>query len=187
MKATKEAKDRIKSTIDSLLESIDREGVVTLRSWLEQSDYFTAPASTMFHGNRMGGLAKHSLAVYEAFWQKVESYGLPVSKDSAIIAGLLHDACKIDVYKTNVLKSGNSSAAKPYKMEDVFPVGHGEKSVMVVQKYFPLTAQESVLMRWHMGHNDPAWKDYQEKVEKLFPEVILFQHADKEISTLYGI
>jgi len=42
-------------------------------------------------------------------------------------------------------------------------------------------------MRWHMGHNDPAWKDYQEKVEKLFPEVILFQHADKEISTLYGI
>ena len=44
---------------------INREGKDELLDWLEHSDFFTAPASTRFHGNHEGGLLEHSLNVYQ--------------------------------------------------------------------------------------------------------------------------
>ena len=45
----------------------DREGKDALRAWLTGSecDFFTAPASTKYHGNYEGGLCEHSLDVYD--------------------------------------------------------------------------------------------------------------------------
>ena len=45
--------------------NIDREGLEDLLEWLEQEDFFEAPASTRYHGNYPGGLCQHSLDVYE--------------------------------------------------------------------------------------------------------------------------
>lgn len=39
---------------------IKREGIDDLMAWLENSDFFSAPASTRFHGSETGGLCKHS-------------------------------------------------------------------------------------------------------------------------------
>ncbi|MFH1401030.1 MAG: HD domain-containing protein [Nanoarchaeota archaeon] len=173
--------------ITALLKEVDRKGVDGLVGWLRDSDYFTAPASTMFHGNVEGGLAAHSLAVYRQFDRRVEEYGFQIPPESVIVAGLLHDACKIDYYGTNTLKSGNVSDAKPYKANDAFPIGHGEKSVAMIQRYMPLTEQEAVIIRWHMGPYDPAWSDYEDKVEKLYPEAVVFHHVDKEVSLIYKV
>ncbi len=176
-----------KKKIIGILKDTKRKGIENLIGWLEDSNFFTSPASTMFHGNYEGGLAAHSYEVYEEFKRQVSHYGLNVPEESVAIASIGHDLCKVDLYVENKLKDGKPSDAKPYKTEDKFPIGHGEKSAMLVQKYILLTEQEAVLIRWHMSYEDPAWEDYKDKVERLFPEVILFQHADSEVSLLKKI
>ncbi len=173
-----------KKEILELFSFVKREGKKNLINWLSESNFFTSPASTMFHGNYKGGLAKHSLMVYQEFDRLIEYYSLDVPRESRIISGIFHDCCKIDFYEDNLLKSGNISESKPYKTKDLFPIGHGEKSVMLLQKYISPTEQEAILIRWHMGFDDPAWNDYREKVEASYPEVILFQHADKQVSSI---
>lgn len=44
---------------------IKREGIDDLMAWLENSDFFSAPASTRFHGSETGGLCKHSINVFQ--------------------------------------------------------------------------------------------------------------------------
>ncbi len=46
-------------------EHIKRPGATELLAWLETTDFFTAPASTRFHGNYEGGLCEHSVNVWE--------------------------------------------------------------------------------------------------------------------------
>ena len=48
----------------NLLRSVKREGIDDLIRFIESTDFFTAPASTRFHGNYEGGLLEHSLNVY---------------------------------------------------------------------------------------------------------------------------
>lgn len=45
-------------------ENIKRHGADNLLKWLEKSDFFTAPASTRYHGSFEGGLVEHSVNVY---------------------------------------------------------------------------------------------------------------------------
>jgi len=184
---SKKERDQNRRKILKLLGQIGRPGMDSLVEWLDSSDYFTAPASTMFHGNYAGGLAAHSYAVYEEFSHKVDHYHLCVPEESRSLAGLLHDGCKIGFYKPNHLASGNISSSKPYKCEDIFPMGHGEKSVILAQRHIELTDQEALIIRWHMGDADPAWPDYVDKVNKQFPEVALFHDADKEVSLIYQL
>ena len=46
-------------------EKITREGADRLLDFLVKSDFFTAPASTRYHGAHEGGLVEHSLNVYD--------------------------------------------------------------------------------------------------------------------------
>lgn len=45
-------------------DNIHRDGLEDLLGWLQKSDFFTAPASTRYHGAYEGGLCEHSLDVY---------------------------------------------------------------------------------------------------------------------------
>lgn len=58
-----------KAQILALLGGIQRPGVYRLIAFLDSSDFFTAPASTMFHAAYPGGLAHHSISTL--FTQKV--------------------------------------------------------------------------------------------------------------------
>ena len=49
--------------------NITRPGADRLLSWLETTDFFTAPASTRFHGACECGLVMHSINVYNAMMQ----------------------------------------------------------------------------------------------------------------------
>ena len=65
-----------------ILRTIKRDGLEDFIKFLENTDFFTAPASTRFHGDYAGGLVEHSMKVYEILKTKVEDND---SKNSSII------------------------------------------------------------------------------------------------------
>lgn len=91
----------MKEEFIELLRSTKREGIENLLNFLEKSDFYTAPASTRFHGNYEGGLLEHSMKVYEIFKEKIKASGLSTPEDTVIIAPLLHDICKTNYYKVD--------------------------------------------------------------------------------------
>lgn len=139
----------------NLLKTIARPGMENLIKWLEEkSDFFVAPASTMFHGNYEGALVEHSLNVYKLFKEKNERYDLGLGEDSVKIMGLLHDLCKANFYKPSTRNKKIDGAWKQipwYDVEDSIPCGHGEKSVILIQTFIRLTCEEMLGIRWHMG------------------------------------
>ena len=107
-----------------LLRETNREGMENLISFLEKSDFFTAPASTRFHGSEECGLLKHSLKVYEILEQKVKTSSLPMEVDEATIriVALLHDICKTNFYTVDYRNAKNELGVWEkvpfYKIED---------------------------------------------------------------------
>ena len=86
---------------------IKREGADKLLEYLTspQCDFFVAPASARFHSSYEGGLCDHSINVYECLVSYLESprikemFGFEYTDESIAIVSLLHDLCKIGVYK----------------------------------------------------------------------------------------
>jgi len=54
-----------KTRFIEILKATGRPGVDRVLSGLEELGFFTAPASTRFHGSEPGGLLRHSLNVYD--------------------------------------------------------------------------------------------------------------------------
>ena len=81
----------MKEEFINLLKKTNREGIEKLIEFLENSDFFTAPASTRFHGAKESGLLEHSLKVYEILKNKVEnaSIKIDIDENSIIIIALL--------------------------------------------------------------------------------------------------
>ena len=98
----------MKEEFIELLRSTKREGIENLLNFLEKSDFYTAPASTRFHGNYEGGLLEHSMKVYEIFKEKIKASGLSTPEDTVIIAPLLHDICKTNYYKVDYRNAKNA-------------------------------------------------------------------------------
>ena len=128
------------------LSQVTRPGADKLLEWLKSTDFFTAPASTRFHGAYPGGLVKHSLNVYYALLGNFNLRGLYSPQTQAIVA-LLHDVCKANYY---------AGEYPDYTVKDQMPMGHGEKSVYLVMKRMELTDDEALAIRWHMGGFDDA-------------------------------
>ena len=87
---------------EELLRSTGREGIEQTITSLRESDFYTAPASTKYHNNSLGGLLMHSLLVYAVAVEIYEGikHVSPISLDntkeeSLILSALLHDVCKI--------------------------------------------------------------------------------------------
>ncbi|MGI6664461.1 MAG: HD domain-containing protein [Christensenellaceae bacterium] len=148
-----------------LLRSTERENIEAFITWLEEeTDFFTAPASTKTHGAYEGGLLIHSLSVYRVLSNFAKNLD-GVKRETIIIAALLHDLCKVNFYiKTvrNVKIPGERrwEEVEVYAIEDDLPLGHGEKSVYMAMKYIDLTDEEAMAIRWHMGGYDDAARSY---------------------------
>ena len=56
--------------IEIYTQQIHRDGSEQLLNWLQTTDFFTAPASTRFHGACECGLVMHSLNVYRVLCQR---------------------------------------------------------------------------------------------------------------------
>lgn len=142
---------------------IKREGADKLLDYLlsKTSDFFTAPASTKFHGAYDGGLVEHCINVYHCLKDYLlrdrvrELYNLSYDDETIAIVALLHDVCKINCYKkgTKNVKDerGVWMSVSIYEFDDKLPYGHGEKSVYIITGYMRLTREEAFAIRYHMG------------------------------------
>lgn len=166
----------LKNEFIELMMSTNRKGVVALIEKLDQRGFFVAPASSKFHLCYNGGLLEHSINVCHAALvvreqmirldSKLESL-LPI--ESVIISSLLHDVCKADIYKKTVKKQKTATGlweeVEGYDIDGGdLPVGHGEKSVIVLlQMGFELSNEEILAIRWHMQAWDLAFQSYESK------------------------
>lgn len=150
-----------------LLKSVDRPGIDALIDYLQNSDFFEAPASTIYHGSYAGGLLEHSLNVYNMLQWYVANlqdsdFELPkISEESIIVVALLHDLCKVNCYHESTRNVKNEQTGKwekvpCYKREPLLPMGHGGKSVFIIQQFIKLTAEEAQAIYWHMGAYDTS-------------------------------
>lgn len=172
---------------------IKREGAQELLAWLTgtNSDFFTAPASTRYHSAYEGGLLEHSINVYECLSDYLarnkvrDEFGLSYSDETIAIVSLLHDLCKVNVYRvsTRNVKDPVTGQWKPmpyYEFDDNLPYGHGEKSVYVISGFMRLTREEAFAIRYHMGFSNEDDARNVGKAFELFPLALALSIADTE-------
>ena len=186
---------KMKEKFIQLLRKTNREGIEDLINFIEEkTDFFTAPASTRFHGSHEGGLLEHSMKVYEILDYKIKNnvIDLHVPEDTIFIVSLLHDICKVNFYKVDYRNAKNARGewekVPYYTIDDTIPYGHGEKSVMMLTEYIKLTSEEKYSIRWHMGFSEP--KEVYSSLGaayKKYPLALLVNEADLEATYFYDM
>lgn len=151
---------------------------------LDKLGYFTAPASTKYHGAYEGGLFDHQYAVTKILLEYTEKLGLRWEKPrSPYIVGMFHDFCKCGLYKPKEDEYG-------YDFNDdlVIP-GHADRSVIMLQQFINLTFEEVACIRWHMGAYETdtsLWKYYGRAVSA-YPNVLYTHTADMAASKILRV
>jgi len=193
--------DEKKKVFEDLLRSTNREGIENVIAFLNNTDFYTAPSSASYHSNYPGGLLDHSLLVYITALKLSDVYfdlnfdlSTRIDRNSIVISTLLHDICKVCFYKQKEKwkKDENNQwlSYTGYEIEDTFPIGHGEKSViMLLNIGLKLTPDEMIAIRFHMGSWDGALLtndvkySYQTAMNNC-PLMSLLQTADSTSSLL---
>ena len=135
-------KERFLDLISSI--TLQNSDISKLIKWLEEkSDFFTAPATTKYHGSYEGGLCQHSLNVYDNLVKLVEDFatvpdtvydldesGAPIkesirveqrplySSDSIKIVALMHDISKSNFFESYMRNVKNDDTGKWDKVQD---------------------------------------------------------------------
>ena len=189
---------------ESLLRSTKRDGIESLIAFIRKSDFYTAPASTRYHSCHEGGLLEHSLNVYDRFVEKFQddlwAEKANIDESSKIINALLHDLCKCYFYGSELKnkkiysdfgKKSDSNGrfdwetVPVYTVDDKFPMGHGEKSMFLVERFIKLNKTEAMAIRWHMLWTEP--KELYNTIGnaiKLYPIILALHEADMESTYL---
>lgn len=167
---------------------IHREGADALFEWLEKSDFYTAPASTKYHSSHPSGLVEHTVNVYTRLRHLVDTCWPdtnPPSDETVALVALTHDICKVNFYAVEYRNRKNEYGQWEqypfYVVDDRLPLGHGEKSVIILQSFMKLSREEIFAVRYHMG-------DYTDqntnKAFRMFPLALLLHQADEQASHL---
>lgn len=158
----------------ALLRTVDRPGVESLIDWLNNSDFFTAPASTKYHCNFAGGLCLHSLNVAKVLFKLLDNFDYKeIPNQSATIVALLHDVSKANFYEETVrnekvyspqgTKRDNlgtyewvsKTVYKVKETKDRFNFGsHSQESEYMLRYFIQLDLEESCAILHHMGPYD---------------------------------
>ena len=185
----KEAQKRLADDFVELLRTTNRDGIEELIRYLqEETDFFTAPASTKYHGAFAGGLLMHSINVCAELRLDPNSKVYPT--ETLIIVALLHDICKANCYRTekrNVKENGGWVEKQIYVFEDELPLGHGEKSLYLASKFIKLSDEEAAAIRWHMGAFDNAFRGGDRGLNaayEKYPLAVLLHMADMRAAYL---
>ncbi len=181
-------KDRF---IEIFKSKIKREGAEQLLEYLlsPASDFFVAPASSRFHSSYEGGLLDHSLNVYDCLVSylasdRAKQLGFNYSEESVAIVALLHDLCKVGIYKKgfrNVKdEKGVWQRVDTFEYDDQLPYGHGEKSVYIISGFMRLTREEAFAIRYHMGYSSTEDARNVSLAFEMFPLAFAVHVADSE-------
>ena len=109
---------------DIFQNNIHRDYADAMLDWLEQeTDFFTAPSSTKYHGAHPGGLLAHSLNVYYRL-RNIAIRDLADKEDpgkcrlseeqeeTVAIIALLHDVCKVGCYRLETKRRKNPETGR---------------------------------------------------------------------------
>ncbi len=199
---------------EDLMSNVTRDGVAELMDYIKnKTDFYIAPASTQFHLACDGGLLQHSLNVYDCLvakkgspvWKKILD---TIPDESLIVMALLHDLCKVNFYVKGTKNQKTYDPEKVaaaenwqvkhddkgdfiwetvlrYEIDDTMPLGHGEKSVMLINCFMKLKTPEIFAIRWHMGFSEEKslYKAVGEAMER-YPIVLALHEADLEATKL---
>ena len=155
---------------------------------LTESGFFTAPASTKYHGAYEGGLFDHSYNVTSVLVTLSHNNNLEwLRPESPYIIGMFHDICKQDQYQHPV-DATFYGGGEPIPLVDeskweyapnLLLKGHGDKSVMLLSQYLQLTMEEILCIRYHMGAfvDQKEWNDYTRAIHE-YPNVLWTHTAD---------
>lgn len=204
------SREVLKQTYDTLL-----TGVICLRAfqsgnsvergeqlaekvikYLESTDFYDAPASTIYHESVPCGLVFHSLKVYNeaCMLQKLPAFwSINVCKWA--LSALVHDWCKIGLYE-GYLRNVKNEVTGVWEKVPSFKVatvkknntlGHGAASMFMISQFVRLSLDEALAIRWHMGTwnvADSEVNDLQDSNET-YPLVHMLQFADQLAITHY--
>lgn len=206
--------DNNKKRFIGLIRQINREGanLDDLIHKLEKSDFFTAPASTQYHSAFTGGLCYHSLNVFDELLKIIETHypqsvirtddsfdidpsKCNICKDSILITSLLHDFSKMSFYETSYrnVKDENGVWTKvPFikvrEAADRFIYStHGVNSEYMINRFMPLTLEESVAVINHMGGQEPGACNMDSGLSQIYNKypLALFLHLADMAATFY--
>ena len=138
-----------------------QEQCAAMWSWICEGDFFEAPASSRHHGCEEGGLARHTLAVAREAQKLAQTFDenhpdLPSVEAESMVAAILHDICKVGLYRINDGSDPEHPIEeRPYLYDREQVRRHGTLSRAITYKYMP-AAPASVLdaIEWHMGFYD---------------------------------
>ena len=148
-----------------------------LMAYLNEN-FFTAPASTKYHGAYEGGLYDHSRQVFIRLNELTMNNGLKWKRpESPFIIGMFHDLCKCDQYKKvfddtmeYVVSGKTLKPEEKYHYEyntDTLLKGHGSKSVMILSRFLTLTEEEMLCIRYHMGpYEKEEWQEFDAAIRR---------------------
>lgn len=197
--------DNLVNEFERLLFSTKRPGIEKLVEYIRKTDFYTAPASTKYHGCHEGGLLEHSLNVYKCLMAKKNSETWRevfqnTTDENIIITALLHDLCKTNFYvvemknkkvysETGTKMDSNGRydwvSVPGYSIEDKNPMGHGEKSVIMIMNFIKLVPNETYGILFHMGFTLPKeeWNTLSAAIQK-HPFILAVHEADLEATYL---
>ena len=143
-------------------------------NWLDNNGFFVAPASSKYHGAYDGGLFDHSAAVAKRLIKLTHDNNLHwVRGISPFVVGMFHDLCKIDQY-TKIKGETESNYSYTYNTDLVLS-GHGSKSVILLSQFMPLTEEEILCIRYHMGpYEKEEWHEFDLAIREY--ENVLYTH-----------
>jgi len=173
----KENKDLFVKLVEDISEERMSKGQKDrLISWLtNESDFFTAPASTKYHASYKGGLCIHSLNVYFILKRLTDSFipklgsgdkesdvgQKPYFDDNTLkIVALFHDISKANYYekcKKNIKndKTGQWEQVEEYRVkptENRFIFGNQEEtSEFMISSFVDLTVEERIALLHSQG------------------------------------
>ena len=194
--------ENLKEQFKERLLSTKRDGMETVIKHLDRLGFFVAPASTKFHLNVKGGLMQHSwnvcntaLMLREQMIAMNPDLAGKLPEESVVLASLLHDVCKSNIYKDTLLNRKNDQGywekVPGYEVDYTsLPLGHGEKSViMLLTLGLKLTKDEMLAIRWHMtawelAFQSPEQKANLQKAREIAPLCAIVQAADGLASAL---
>lgn len=187
-----------------LIRMIKRKGadIPALIEYLENSDFFVAPASTSYHNSCKGGLCAHCLNVYHnlvMLYKNMISSDIPDEvHETLIIVALLHDVSKMNMYKETyknkkVYSSTGSKSDNGGKFDwvsvpgyEIKPVeerlvlgNHEQNAEYLARCFIPLTIEESSAILHHMG--GMSWDSAKDNIGEIYgryPIALLLYQAD---------
>lgn len=216
-----EGNEKEKETLEALMDTFcpafleERIGSMeSMRIYLSSSDFYTAPASTKYHGNFVGGLANHNIQV---FLRLMDIYKPQTEKEVGmlILLTVAHDLCKIGVYHeyfTNEKMDGPAlrmdregtvfvdeyntkhwsngmtyhyQERMKYRFDDDRPQGHGQKSLNMILGWLPGSITEEMAAAIDGHMRDAETNPYCDRQMEQYPLCQYLHIADVMASMLY--